>query len=100
MVLFFRDENRFFNEVMNMLFFDFSSRRYFTKDENILTKLLKELEERAQKGENLLWENYYHTIGLPSTAFGKLPMARKEYGDVIEFELLPSEDCTVIYVNR
>ena len=83
-----------------MLFFDFTSGRYFMKDENILTKQLKELEERAQKGEKLLWDDYYHTIGLPSMVFGKEPMARKEYRDVIEFELLPSEDCTVIYVNR
>ena len=83
-----------------MLFFDFSSGKYFMKDENILTKQLKELEERSQKGEKLLWNDYYHTIGLPSMAFGKQPMARKEYGNVIDFELFPSEDCTVIYVNR
>lgn len=70
------------------------------KDENILTKRLKELEKRVQKGEKLLWDDYYHTIGLPSMDFRKQPIARKEYGDVIKFELLPSEDCTIIYVNR
>ena len=82
------------------MFFDFSSGRYFLKDKNDLMEQLKTLEERSQKGETLIWNDYYHTIGLPGMAFGKEPIARKEYGDIIEFELLPSEDCTVIYVNR
>lgn len=98
--IFFRNVNTSYYEVINMLFFDFASRRYFLKGKNNLINQLNELEERAQKGEELLWDDYYHAIGLPSMAFGKEPIARKEYGGIFEFELMPSEDCTVIYVNR
>lgn len=83
-----------------MVFLDFNSTRYFIKDENVLIEQLRELEERAQRGECILWDDYYHAIGLPSMTFGKQPIGRKEYGGIFEFEIVPKEDCTIIYVNR
>lgn len=83
-----------------MLFFDFSSGRYFMKDENVLSRQLKELEERGQRGEILLWDEYYQAIGLPEVSFGAQVIGSSKHNYVFEFELLPSEDCTVIYVNR
>jgi len=83
-----------------MLFFDFSSGRFFMKDENVLSRQLKELEERGQRGEILLWDEYYQAIGLPEVSFGAQAIGSSKHNYVFEFELLPSEDCTVIYVNR
>ena len=83
-----------------MLFFDFSSGRYFMKDENVLSRQLKELEERGQRGEILLWDEYYQAIGLPEVSFGAQTIGSSKHNYVFEFELLQSEDCTVIYVNR
>lgn len=83
-----------------MLFYDYSSRRYFLKDEKVLLDQLKGIEERALKGEILLWNEYYHIIGLPGMDFGIQPIGAEEYNYCFEFELLPKEDCTVIYVIR
>lgn len=80
-----------------MLYFDFASGRYFLRDQDALENQLHELEEKSQKGNPITWNDYFSAVGLPTISGGKLPIGNRGRKYILEFELIPSVDCTVIY---
>ena len=81
-------------------FFDYESGRYFNGNFGSVYDILKELERKSHTGI-VKYTEYFEKLILPIPEFANTEaiIGKKEHNYIIEFELLPSDDCTVIYIN-